>query len=300
MTTNGVGTPAVSEQADGMAGPKGQPPPEIVSLIEPIEIVDANGYWDGGTLYGLLRDQRGVRVIISVTPRDAEWTDAVPNALYIGATRAQESAARLPLSQAEGELIRARLRSALESRLSKIAAGRKIDDLSQSELAASDDEAGYFAHGILRRLNTLDKFPIADLHELRERIATLEAVDFEALAEEFRNLSDKDRTHVWEKLGPVLYSELRYARHDDVRKFLVQSLGEPDPLAMKKGGTFSNETLTNEPLGEEDLAYILYHENNFYRILNIDISSDGGVAWQTMSMAIPNKEAANDNAAVDD
>jgi hypothetical protein len=119
------------------------PPPEITKLVPPIEIVDANGFDDGGTLFVKLRDSAETEVVFCVS-QDFFKNEIPPNTLYVGAPHASQPSARLPVSSDERLVLVEGLKNAVET-------------------SKQRDSVYWFAKGVLEKLQSTKTYTDADL-----------------------------------------------------------------------------------------------------------------------------------------
>jgi hypothetical protein len=118
LSAAGCGT----STADSKHGAKSAVPaptttPEWTEFAEPITVVEANGYADGGTTYVCLRDARGKHLWALVSTK-FEDEPAPPHTLFLDAKHYMDASARLPMSTKEAELVIASLEKGVAAALS--------------------------------------------------------------------------------------------------------------------------------------------------------------------------------------
>jgi hypothetical protein len=141
------------------------PPPEITKLVPPIEIVDATGFEDGGSIAVKLRDSASTEVVLFVN-QDAFKSRIPPNALYLGGVPTQPSA-RLPVSSDERQIVVEALKTALEALplVDRRGASTGMIDRNTQERLPEDQEKYWrirFATAALEKLQSTKKYTDAD------------------------------------------------------------------------------------------------------------------------------------------
>jgi hypothetical protein len=142
------------------AGLAPTPTPEWTEFAEPIKLVEANGYMDGGTTYVCLRDARGEHLWVVVSTKFEEEA-APPHTLFLDAKHYLDLSARLPRSAQEVELVVASLEKAVTASLSP----EQLELLSKnSELPddVADKWTKRFAFDVLRRVRKRQVHPTLD------------------------------------------------------------------------------------------------------------------------------------------
>jgi hypothetical protein len=108
--------------ADSKHGAKSAVPaptttPEWTEFAEPIMLVEANGYMDGGTTYVCLRDARG-RHLWAIVSTKFDDGPVPPHTLFLDAKHYMDASARLPMSTKEAELVVTSLEKSVAATLS--------------------------------------------------------------------------------------------------------------------------------------------------------------------------------------
>lgn len=252
-----------------LAGPKGEPPRELLDFDEPVELIDAGGYLDGGTQWAHLRDSSGYDLLLNVTPDDEEITNAPTNSLMLGATHSGETSARLPLSQAEARRAVGILKRATAA-LREAISNNSVEPIETAIRVAE------YAESILSRLGSVKSFSLADPVELATRAARLRAIDLHAMCTRFRSLAGRDREEVLEQMMPALAGDFRcrrFASKDEVALAVRSLLGEPEPAALAAFGSMVTDTLWADrtPIHDDVFAYLLTPiDASFCRCLLVD------------------------------
>jgi hypothetical protein len=142
------------------AVPAPTPTPEWTEFAEPIKLVEANGYMDGGTTSVCLRDARG-KHLWAVVSTKFEEESAPPHTLFLDAQHYLDLSARLPRSAQEVELVVASLEKAVTASLSPehlelLSKNRELPD------DVPDKWTKVLAFDVLRRVRKRQVHPTLD------------------------------------------------------------------------------------------------------------------------------------------
>lgn len=281
-------------QSQITAGSKGEPPGELKSFVPPIELVEANGYLDGGTTYVMLRDSRDVELVFCVY-QDAFEDDPIPgNSLFLGATHPEQTSARRPFTQEEASLVISSLEAAVkplwtpdrQQRLKQ--RGDPGEEVIHDRVARPPEQqftpldvTVMFARDALRRARLVKQFDLADRAEVAERAAKLSAVDLDSAARDFRERAGQVREDEWRRLEPVLNGEVsKLAANKDLKAYFTQLLGPADESRLEDvSGMVQSPFGDNTPIEGRVLAYDLGKADGMVYTLVVDFRDRSRISF---------------------
>jgi hypothetical protein len=281
------------EPGDGLPGPQGEPPLQLKELEPPFRLLAAGGTVNypapekGTVVHVLIEDAAGTRVQFCLARDKTSISDPFKQptyTLHIGGTHPSSRSTRLPLSDDEPAALADALRRVLEAaqadgeKFTRAAQGQDVvaerghrdeakpaspADVRRWQLTCADEAR--------RRLGSLQPGRFANEVELVGRVYELRSIDLEAALASFRQAKPEDRMAKWEQLVPGLAAQLRTNPPTNLRDYLTEALGPPDPPPTWARFGQRDRSWEQSPPDGSTLLYRVGASNDQSQYIEIDV-----------------------------